>query len=350
MEKTPLNIIKPLLPKMEAVQPYLEIAYRSRVFTNFGSNFYTAQNRLSEITKGWALPVTNGTVAIEIAVKTMNFQPGAKIAIPDFTHSGTLLAIVAAGLRPILVGVDSKTWQMNPSEVAGLYEGGRIDGAVIVSPFGYRVDVHAWDALNIPLVYDFAGAWGFFPRSIYPICYSLHATKTMGIGEGGFIVFPDEESRIVGLRLSNFDTNPVNRNIESIDGQNGKLDEIRAAFLCAALEDNHLKKIDARIKARRALLNFYLASVPLAYAPAIERWPSMLVVQHPRSKDFIRDAEKHGVQSRGYYPSLSGMPAIEKLVDRASISEASMANCMALPADINLEDAYRVVEALKCYS
>lgn len=343
-----IPLMRPLLPKMEAVKPYLDVAYQSRIFTNFGSNFYTAQNRLSEITKGWALPVSNGTVAIEIALKTLNMQAGQRIGVPDFTHSGTILAIQRAGLEPVLIGVDDSTWQLDIKKVMEAYEAGTIDGVVVVSPFGYRVDVPSWDALNIPLVYDFAGAWGFFPRSANPICYSLHATKTMGIGEGGFVVFPDEESRIVAFRLSNFDTNPFNRNIESLDGQNGKMDEIRAAFLCAALEKSHLAKIENRLKKRRALLNFYLSALPSAYAPAIERWPSMVVVNFPRAKDFVRDAEKHGTHVRFYYPSLSRMPALSR-VPRFSESSLAMDNCIALPADVNLDQAYRVVDAMRGY-
>lgn len=343
-----IPLMRPLLPKMEAVKPYLDVAYQSRIFTNFGSNFYTAQNRLSEITKGWALPVSNGTVAIELALRTLDMQPGQKVGVPDFTHSGTILAIQRAGLEPVLIGVNPNTWQLDINVVHDAYEAGAIDAVVMVSPFGYKVDVVAWDSMNIPIVYDFAGAWGYFPRSQNPICYSLHATKTMGIGEGGFIVFPDEESRIVALRLSNFDTNPTNRNIDSLDGQNGKMDEIRAAFLCAALEKKHLEKIENRIKKRRALLNFYLSAIPFAFAPNMERWPSMLVINFPRAKEFERDAESRGTHVRLYYPILSRMPALQR-VARISVSDPVMENCIALPSDINLHEAYQVVEAIRCY-
>ena len=66
-------------------------------------------------------------------------------------------------------------------------------GAVMpVVPFGCPIDVAAWDrfraSTEIPVVIDAAAGFDALVPGAVPAVVSLHATKVLGAGEGGFVV------------------------------------------------------------------------------------------------------------------------------------------------------------------
>lgn len=339
-----IRLIRPLVPQPERAMEIFQHAIRERVFSNFGTLHQQLMNELSAIGAGWALPTTSGTLGLEIALRSLKLKPAARVAIPDFTHSGTLLAAVRADLYPVLVGVDSATWTLMPEMVPE----NEVDAVVVVSPFGYPVNFAAWEewsaTTKVPLVYDLAGAWGTFPTTKNPRCYSLHATKNMGIGEGGFVVFSELDQRVAAMRMINFDTLP-DRSIGSLDGCNGKMDEIHAAFTLAALERFHRQRVDRRISDRVTLLRFYAAELG-AFVPAGVRTPSLCVLGEMPAAELEAASDKLGAVFRRYYPLLSRMPAC-KSVERISVSGDEMGRCVALPSDVDLTMAYQVVDVVK---
>lgn len=293
--------------------------------------------------------MSTGTAAIEVALLSCGLESGDRVLVPDFTHSGTILAIVRAGLVPVIAGVDPKTWTLRPEEVERAFEAGMIEGVVVVSPFGYHVDVLAWELLKdrtgLGLVFDFAGAWGNFPRTMAPVCYSFHATKNLGVGEGGMIVFRSERQRREAKRLINFGTLP-NREIESLRGGNHKIDELKSAYLLACLDRSHLFDVERRMKNKLRLIDFYLERIPGTFVPNGPKSPSLCVIGNLPAASLEAASEAEGIDFRRYYPLLSGMKGLAS-VDQLSCSDAVMKNCCALPSDVDLRQAERVVEVVR---
>jgi len=323
----------------------------SGMLTNFGAIHERLEKRLCKITGGYAVPVSTGTAAIEVALAVLGLEPGDRVLLPDFTHSGTILAVVRAGLTPVLAGVDPKTWCLRPDEVEKVCREQRIDGVIVVSPFGYEVDVLAWDLLQdragFALVYDFAGAFGNFPKTIAPVCYSFHATKNVGVGEGGMIVFRSERQAKHAKRLINFDT-LSNREIASLRGSNSKLDELKSSFLINSLSAIGLEAVEERIDAKRLTLDRYQEAFPQAYVPPGKKFPSLCVLGNLPAEALEAASEREGIVFRRYYPLLSRMPALRD-VERVSVSAEVMKNCCALPSDVDLGETLRVVEVTRSY-
>lgn len=347
-----IRLIRPIVPRPDRAVEIFQYAINGKTFSNFGPLHEQLKNELSAIAGGWALPVTSGTAAIEVALRTLRLEPGARVALPDFTHSGTLLAVVRAGLTPVLVGVDPKTWTITATrELAELH---RVAAVVVVSPFGYPVDVGAWEnfskAYSVPIVYDLAGAWGFFPVTKNPRCYSLHATKNMGIGEGGFVVFDTVAEREVARRLINFDTLP-DRSIASLNGTNAKVDELHAAFVLAAIEKTHRVRVDRRIADKRTLVRFYVeqlagTTIPEAIRHGAPSFPSLCVLGSLPAAELEAASDRLGVTFKRYYPLLSRMPAVAG-VERISVSGDELETCCALPSDVDLNQAFQVVDTVR---
>ena len=56
------------------------------------------------------IAVTNGTVALEVALKSLGIGPGDEVIVPDFTFYSTISAVLAVQAKPILVDVNAETY------------------------------------------------------------------------------------------------------------------------------------------------------------------------------------------------------------------------------------------------
>jgi dTDP-4-amino-4,6-dideoxygalactose transaminase len=152
-----------------------------------------------------------------------------RVLVPAWTFVASAAAIVAAGLEPYFVDVDPDSWQMRGTIAEDV-------GAMMpVSPFGSPVDTAAWDGWSqmwrIPVLIDGAAGFDSVVPGKSPTMVSLHATKVLGAGEGGFIVSTDEALMERIRQVRNFG------GTGTIVGFNGKLSEYHAAVALAALDD-----------------------------------------------------------------------------------------------------------------
>src|ERR1700694_4403044 len=81
---------------------------------------------INEFEEGWAaycgrrygIAVSNGTVALQLAVACLELKPGDEVIMPSFTIISCALAVIYNGAVPVLVDSDPKTWCMNVEQVA----------------------------------------------------------------------------------------------------------------------------------------------------------------------------------------------------------------------------------------
>lgn len=179
---------------------------------------YIELNKLIEKRISYNSIVANATVGLELALRA-RFKSGSKIGLPTFTFKATYLAVINAGMIPIIIPVKEDTWM--PHE--GLFH--ECDGVIIVAPFGYSIDFSIWDNLNIPVIFDLAAGWGLDYRGPNIAVYSMHATKNFCVGEGAIIVSQDYNVINEISRLSNF------------GHTNAKIPEISCAMALAILEE-----------------------------------------------------------------------------------------------------------------
>src|SRR5579859_114599 len=64
-----------------------------------------------------AIAVDSGSVALELGLKALQFQPGDEVIVPAHTFIATANAIELLGLCSVIVDVDPETWQMEPERV-----------------------------------------------------------------------------------------------------------------------------------------------------------------------------------------------------------------------------------------
>ena len=121
--------------------------------------------------KAWAaycgrragVAVSNGTVALEAAVRCLDLQPGDEVILPTFTIISCALAVLRGGARPVLVDADPDTWCMDVGKVEAALTP-RTRAIMPVHIYGHPVDMDPLLELanrrDLFLIEDAAGAHG----------------------------------------------------------------------------------------------------------------------------------------------------------------------------------------------
>src|SRR5262245_41442102 len=64
-----------------------------------------------------AIAVSNGTVALHLALHALGVGPGDEVSVPDLTFAATAHIVLQTGARPVFADVESDTWCMDPRAV-----------------------------------------------------------------------------------------------------------------------------------------------------------------------------------------------------------------------------------------
>ena len=310
----------PDLPKAGDIIAWLNKIDETRWYTNFGP-----LNRLFEEALRRCFPsappvhlttVANATLGIELALAALDLPPRSGVLIPAFTFVATATAVVRAGLTPVLADVDADSWLLTPEIARAALENPSVRAIMPVAALGCPQPVSAWDAFTaetgIPVVIDAAAAFGHQPiGETTAAVFSLHATKNLGIGEGGIVAGADPEfiGRIRNTSNFGFEAGEI-RHI----GTNAKLSEYHAAVGLAALD-----RWPERKQLKRRLFQAYRArlgelSRPVLFQAGVEQIvPPALAVRLPEQHDPAGLAERlreRGIHTRRwYYPPLHRHPA-----------------------------------------
>jgi len=217
-----IKLLVPNVPTIDEAMQYLRRIDESRHYTNFGANVVELEQRLQGILApdSHVVTVSSCTAGLELAYTMYKAMGMDSIYLSAFTFPATALAAHRAGLLVELRDPDPQTWT---------------DGTV--SAFGAPVT-------GRPII-DAAGAIGEQtcpPESI--VVFSLHATKPLPAGEGGFIVTHDSGEAAEFRAMTNFGFLAAERinkyqlgfGVARGMGTNAKLSEYHAAIALAALD------------------------------------------------------------------------------------------------------------------
>jgi dTDP-4-amino-4,6-dideoxygalactose transaminase len=238
-----IPILRPWLPPTKQLAPYLQAIDRSRVYSNFGPHVRAFEERLAShygLEHETVTTVANATLGLALVLMAQDVSPGSLCVMPGWTFAATANAAVLAGMIPFFVDVDPSTWGLDPhaieQEIARAPA--KVGAVMVVAPFGRPIDYSAWDDFKnrsgLPVVIDAAAAFDSLHVGETPTVVSLHATKVLGIGEGGFVACRDV-SIVRSIRhRSNFGF--AGSRVAATLGMNAKLSEYHAAIGLAALD------------------------------------------------------------------------------------------------------------------
>lgn len=306
--------------------------------------------------------VANGLDALILSLKAFGFTHGSEVLVPSNTYIATILAIVNAGLIPVPVEPDIRTYTIDPSKIED-HITPRTVAVLIVHLYGKMCDMDPIVAIcrshGLKLIEDCAQAHGAAYKgkragSFGEInAFSFYPTKNLGcLGDGGAVTTNDPDLAGCVRTLRNYGSRVKYQN--EVLGVNSRLDEVQAAFLRVKLrrldEINSHKRLLASAY-RRAIGDAYV--VPFAQEGFFDVF-HVFNIRHPQRDLLQSHLLKRGIKTDIHYPvSPNRQPALKGIFDApCPISEEIHATTLSLPISFchTEEDIGVVCEALRDFS
>ena len=359
MTDEPIYVTQPFLAPLEDFYEVLKTPWSSGILTHNGPLVQRFEKLLSsKLDVNNVVAVTNGTVAIQMAIKALGLK--GEIITTPFSWVATVSAIKAEGCCPVFCDIEKDTFNIDPLKIESLIT----DKTVAIMPvhvFGNPCDIEAIDKIakknGLKVIYDAAHAIGstYQSRSIMECgdisATSLHSTKILNSGEGGLCITNDQRlyEKLKRIRFFGFSENK--EVVE--DGFNGKMTEIHAGLGLVNLEYLYEVLADRKLKYTHYLTNLSqistlsfqnlkLGETNYSYFPVIfESTDALFSVERALNNKKI-------FPRRYFYPSLN---TYDRIVDykSAPISESVSERIMCLPLyySLSLQDIDKIIEIIR---
>ena len=196
----------------------------------------------------FGIAVSNGTAALEIAVKSLNLKKNSEVLIPAFSIISTANAVIKNNLKPVLIDCDLDTWNINIKETIKKITK-KTKAIIITHIYGLPVDLDEIIKIakkkNIKIIEDAAEVIGLKYKN--KICgsfgdlsiFSFYANKHITTGEGGMICTNNKKlyNKCKSLRNLSFSNSVFNRYNHDDIGWNYRMTNLQAAIGCGQLKN-----------------------------------------------------------------------------------------------------------------
>jgi perosamine synthetase len=272
------------------------------------------------------IAVSNGTVALHLALVALNVGPGDEVIVPDLTFAATINAVLYCGAEPVIVDVDPRTWCLSLAGVARACTP-RTKAIIPVHLYGRPAEIGPIAEFaakrGIAVVEDCAEAHGarYDGRPVGQFgdvnCFSFYANKIVTTGEGGMCL--TNSARLADqLRILRDHGITPNRSYwhERV-GFNYRITNLQAA-----IGHSQLWRIDdtlARNKRVALLYQEALKDIPgVRFPPPMDRrcepvvWLACVQVPADKRDAILSAAVAAKIEMRPFFHSLSSLPPYEK--------------------------------------
>ena len=194
----------------------------------------------------YALGVSNGTHALEIALEVLGVMPGDEVIVPAFTFVATATAVLRRGAIPVFCDVDADTYCLMPESFNEKITN-KTKAVIPVHMAGHLCDMEKISKVamenNIRIIEDAAhaqgGEWNGKKVGFYSdiATYSFQNRKVMTCGEGGALITNSKELYDRAYLLHSVGRPPGDIIYEHlILGSNYRMSEFHAAILLCQLK------------------------------------------------------------------------------------------------------------------
>lgn len=352
-------LIAPRPPRLSERIEDLRLIEASGVFSNNGPEVRAFEAEATERLfggRGACLAVGNATLGLMVALRQaagqgtgLHVQPGTLALMPALTFAATAQAALWSGLTPLICDIEPDGWTADPQQEEALLAqyGERIGVIVPYATFGTAIDLdrYAWLAARhgVGVVIDAAASLGtldpagrgFGSGAPFSIVYSMHATKTFSVAEGG-LIHSGNVARIDQLRgMINFGFEQGRS--ATLPGLNAKLPEVIALMARAKLAEinavcDHRAAIDA---AYRAALPGFTLQRSTGQRQATQFMPVLLPPDLAAQRSAVIAAlADEGVGAGQYFsPHLGEQPLFREVATIAPtpVADAIGGRMMSLP-------------------
>jgi perosamine synthetase len=311
-----------------------------------------------------AIAVSNGTVALHLALAALGIGPGDEVIVPTLTYIASVSTIEHVGARPVFVDSEPEGWQLDPADVRRKVTP-RTKAIVAVHLYGRPCDMASLrsiaDEHGLRIVEDCAEAIGTRREGRHAGTFgdfgtfSFYGNKTITTGEGGMVVTGDDGLADLARRLRGQGLAKDREYWHDLIGFNFRMTNICAAIGCAQMDG-----IEPTIARKRAIAGRYrrgLAGLPLEVhreAPGTSHgcWMVSVLVPDAALRDPLRrHLRLDGIETRPLFPPVHLMPMYRAIAGRHPTAEDLAARGLNLPSypDLTDRDVDRICRSIRAF-
>lgn len=266
------------------------------------------------------IAVSNGSVALHLALVALGVGEGDEVIVPDLTFAATINAVLHANATPVIVDVEPDSWCIDPNEIKKAITP-KTKAIIPVHVYGQPCRMDAIMALanehDIYVIEDAAEAHGATFQGA-PVgsfghisTFSFFGNKILTTGEGGMCVTNSDELNDRMRVLRDHGMSKTKKYWHEHVGFNYRMTNLQAAIGCAQLE-----RIDEILSSRRNIENTYrevLSGVSeIQWQENIEGhervvWLVCATVKGHERDQVMEILRQHGVDVRPFFYPLSEM-------------------------------------------
>lgn len=304
------------------------------------------------------LAVSNGTVALHLALLALGIGPGDEVIVPDLTFAAPVNAICYIGATPVLVDVEPISMAIDPTLIEELITE-HTKAIIVVHLYGQPADMDKVEIIakkyGLKIIEDCAEALGSLYQGRHvgqfgdAATFSFFGNKTITTGEGGMLVLKDpsvlERARI----LRDHGMSPERRYWHEEIGFNYRLTNLQAAVGVAQLE-----RVDQFVERKRCIANQYKShllinsnlSLPSDWGDVRNSFwlfTMTLINGFERHRDGLLNFLKlNGIESRPVFYPIHQMPPYKKYIrpsDNFHVSLQLSAAGISLPSSVTISES-----------
>ena len=315
-------------------------------FEEMFTNFHQVNNSIA---------VSNGTTALHLALIALGIGPGDEVIVPNLTFAASANAVIYCGATPVLCEIESKTWCIDVSEARKLI-GPKTKAIMPVHLYGHPVNMDLLMDLaqekKLLVIEDCAESlgtkWkgklvGTFGNAA---TFSFFGNKTISTGEGGMIIFKDNQIAKNAKILRDHGMSRDKRYWHDVVGFNYRLTNLQSAIGVAQME-----RIDSILARKKSIAEMYSKELGNLYGiknlPNSDEntdhsnWLFTIILDSMKLRDFlISELIEYGIESRPVFFPLDIMPPYLNLKSSMSLKNShNISNCgLSLPTSVTLTD------------
>jgi dTDP-4-amino-4,6-dideoxygalactose transaminase len=218
----------------------------------------------------YGICVTNGTAALEVALRALGIGCGDEVIVPPYTFIATASTVLAVSATPIFVDIERESLCIDPAKIEAAITP-RTKAIIPVHITGRPADLDGVMEIarkhNLLVIEDAAQAHGaeWKGRKVGAIgncgTFSFQASKNLNAGEGGMIITNDEQIADKVWSVANVGRTKSGKWYEHhVLGGNFRMTEWQAAILLTQLK--RVPDQTARRNENAAYLDSKMSQIP----------------------------------------------------------------------------------------
>lgn len=350
-----ISICSPLLQGNELL--YLTECVKTNWISSQGKYVRLFEKKFKDYHEGFeALAVSNGTVALHLALEALGIGEGHEVIVPDLTFAASVNAVIYTGATPVLVDVEKDSFNIDVTKIEKLITS-KTKAIMPVHLYGQSCDMDAVVAIakkhNLFIVEDCAEALGSLfkgrPVGVFGdvATFSFFGNKTITTGEGGMVLFKDSKIAHNASVLRDHGMSKEKRYWHDYVGFNYRLTNLQASVGVAQFE-----RLEYFVQAKRNLAATYNVTLNKYdfFQTPIEKegtfnsyWLYTFLVKDnaPFSREDLMDyLSKKGVESRPVFYPLHIMPPYKTYGNKEHLQTSTLISKsgVSLPSSVNLSE------------